>query len=262
MEIAVCIKQVPSKSVCLDKKSGRLNRGQGGGQLNPKDYIAVETALKISEAAGGRVTALCMGPETAEESLRTALSMGADRAVLISDRAFAGADVYATAFTLSQAVRALGGFDIIVCGQQSADGGTSQLPFSLAAQLGIPCIGWVKKINTAENGITEAAQELSFGTQTVKIKPPFLLAAGEETGKPRLPGLRGQLNAKRATVVKLGLKDMEIKDSGRYGQNASPTSVVSVRETEQKHKNPVLELSPSEAAELILKKWEAANGEQ
>ena len=188
MRIVVCIKQVPSASIPMDD-SGNLDRSQAGGQLNPGDLYALEAGLQLAEALSGQVTALTMGPASAEAVLKTAFSMGADQGVLLSDPAFAGGDVYATARTLSQGIRALGGADLVICGQQTTDGDTGQLPSSLGAQMGIPTLGWVKKLEVAGNQLL-VSQELSLGTQQAQVSLPCLLAVGEGIGRVRVPSLR------------------------------------------------------------------------
>ncbi len=260
MNVLVCIKQVPSRSVPIDGSSGVLDRSQAGGRINPWDLYALEAALRIAEKTGGQVTALTMGPESAEKSLKTALSMGAQSGVLLSHRAFAGADVYATAFTLAQGIRSLGTFDVVVCGQQTTDGDTAQLPFSLAVQLGIPAVGWVKGL-AVEGDTLCVQQELSGGTQQVKITAPCLLAVGEGIGKPRIPSLREQLRARSREIRRIGLSDLENKDPDCYGLAASPTRVVSVSEIHQTAHAPAQQLPPNDAAEKIFTIWQRAREE-
>lgn len=251
MNVLVCIKQVPSRSVPIDGSSGVLDRSQAGGRLNPWDLYGVEAALRIGEKTGGQVTALTMGPESAEKSLKTALSMGVQQGVLLSHRAFAGADVYATAYTLAQGIRSLGSFDVIVCGQQTTDGDTAQLPFSLAVQLGIPALGWVKGL-TVEGDTLCVQQELSGGTQQVEMAAPCLLAVGEGIGKPRIPSLKDQLRARSKEIRRIGLSDLENQNPDCYGLAASPTRVVSVSETRQTARIPAQQLAPAEAAKKIF----------
>lgn len=260
MNVLVCVKQVPAKSVPMDKANGVLDRSQAGGQLNPRDFYALEVGLQIAEATGGTVTAMSMGPQAAEKSLRTALSMGASEAVLLCDKAFAGADVYATAFTLAQGIRALGGFDVVICGLQTTDGDTAQLPYSLAEQLQIPGIGWVKKLQEIQPDRLTVCQELSYGTQQATVQTPCLLAVGEGIGKPRLPSLSSQLKSKKKPIRQLGLADLALTDPTSYGLQASPTRVVSIREVVQTQKaTPVQDAAPI-AASCILHAWKAAKG--
>ena len=247
MEVIVCIKQVPS--VSLPRDAG-LDRSRGG-QLNPCDAYALEAGLRLAEWFGGRVTALTMGPAGAEQVLRTALAMGADRAVLLCDQAFAGADVLATGYALSQAVRALGTADWIVCGQHSTDGDTAQLPASLAAQLELPLFGWVKGI-TPEGENLSVSQELSQGTQIAQASAPCVLAVGPEIGVPRMPSLRRQLQAKGKPLVRLGPADLPDQDPKHYGQAGSATRVVSVQEIRRQARQQPLAISSASAAQRIL----------
>ena len=250
MKLLVCIKQVPSGSVPTDG-AGNLDRSQGGSQLNPGDFYAVEAALELAEAFHGSVTALSMGPPSAEAVLRTAVSMGAAEGVLLSDRAFAGADVYATARTLAQGIRSLGTFDLIICGQQTTDGDTAQLPFSLAAQLELPALGWVKKLELQQERLS-VLQELSGGTQRAVCPVPCLLAVGQEIGRPRIPSLRDQLRARSSKIRHLSLEDLPDRDPTHYGLAASPTRVVSVRDIEKKPRHSPLSLSGRDGAERLL----------
>lgn len=251
MNVIVCIKQVPGSSVPMEGENGVLDRSRGPARLNPRDLYAIEAALRIARETGGQVTALTMGPESATDALKTALSMGADRGVLLSDRAFAGADVYATAYTLAQGIRSLGEFDVVVCGQQTTDGDTAQLPFSLAVRLGIPALGWVKYLEI-HDGILTVLQELSGGTQKSVCGAPCLLAVGEGIGTPRIPTLRDQLGAKKKPIQRMGLLDLPDTEPEHYGLKASPTRVVSACERTQERKAQPRKLAPDEAAAQIL----------
>lgn len=252
MDVVVCVKQVPARSVPMDRTLGVLDRSQAGGQLNPRDLYALEAGLRLAKATNGTVTALTMGPDSAQDSLRTALSMGAERAVLLCDRAFAGADVYATATALAQGIKALGNFDVVVCGQQTTDGDTAQLPFSLAVRLNIPALGWVKGLD--EKKLT-VDQELSLGTQRAELKAPCLLAVGEGIGRPRIPSLRDQLSAKRKPIERLTLSDLEDQDPARYGLSGSPTRVVSTQEAEPVEGREPVRRCPEELAGLLCQEW-------
>lgn len=258
MKIAVCVKQVPASSVPMDETQGVLMRSMAGGTINPWDLHAIEAALQVAEQTGGTVTAISMGPASAEQTVRVALAMGANKGVLLCDNAFAGADVYATAFTLSQGLSILGNFDLIVCGQQTTDGDTSQLPFSLATQMGIPAIGWVKKIETITESAITAKQELSSGTQRVTCPYPCLLAVGQSDPQPRIPTLKNKLRAKNASVEIIGLQGMPQKEETLYGLCVSPTRVVKVYENNIQSKKEPLKLSSQQAAACLLKELEDA----
>ena len=257
MKIIVCIKQVPALSeASMDKEKGVLVR-TGENKLNPYDLPAIETALRLREALGGEVTALTMGPESAEQALRTALAMTADYACLMSDRACAGADVLMTARTLAQGIKALGGADLIICGQQTTDGDTAQVPFSLAEQLNIPVIGWVREIVSASEDRLEARQELTGRTCRVSGGLPLVLAVNPTICEARVPGLRAKLKAGKQAVQRLVLGDLEQQDSETYGLSGSPTRVVRLFQPETTAKNPVLELTDSQGAALLLDVWKS-----
>ena len=250
MKVIVCIKQVPASGTCLDE-GGNLNRSGASVRLNPGDLYALEAGLLIAEQTGGSVTALTMGPQRAVQVLQTALAMGADQAVLLSDPAFRGADVYATGYTLSQGIGALGAFDVVICGQQSTDGDTAQLPFSLAKQLEIPAVGWVKLLEIREGKLL-CRQELSLGTQEAEVSGPCLLAVGQGIGTPRIPSLRSQLRAKGKEVLHLGLQNLKDQNGDHYGAAASPTRVIRVQEIRKQAKQSPLILSSECGAEKIL----------
>ena len=147
MKIIVCVKQVPdAKDVRLDPKTNTLSREGVQAIMNPYDRHALEEAVRLKEQYGGTVTVVSMGPPQAEEMLREAVSCGADEAVLVSDRAFAGADTWATTYTLSQAIKKIDDFDLILCGKQAIDGDTAQVGPGLAERLDIPFVAYVRKI--------------------------------------------------------------------------------------------------------------------
>ena len=162
MKIAVCIKQVPGTTqVEVDPVTGTLKRDGVESKLNPYDLYALETALRLKEQLGAEITALTMGPPQAEEILREAYMMGVDDAVLVSDRKFAGADVLATSYAISQALRAAGPFDLIICGRQTSDGDTAQVGAELAEFLGIPHVANVIRIEGANRAGLQSAVVLT-----------------------------------------------------------------------------------------------------
>jgi electron transfer flavoprotein beta subunit len=152
VDILVCIKQVPETSkVEVDPVTGVLKRSGVDSKMNPYDLYALETALRITEMVGGNITVISMGPPQAEEIIKEAYMMGADEGVLLSDRKFAGADVLATAYTLSQGVRKLENIDLILCGKQTIDGDTAQVGPEMAEYLGMPHIANVIKIEAVKD---------------------------------------------------------------------------------------------------------------
>lgn len=224
MNIVVCIKQVPdSAEVKINPETNTLIRDGVPNIINPYDMHAVEAGLKIKETVGGKITALTMGPPQADTALREIISMGVDDAVLLTDRAFAGADTWATAYTLSKAISKINP-DIIICGKQAIDGDTAQVGPEIAEFLGIPHISYVRKIVDIKSDSIRVQRLMDEDYDVVESTLPVLLTVVRELNQPRLPSLKGKIAAKKAEIKKIGLKEIEIdeKDSGLKG---SPTQV-------------------------------------
>ena len=260
MHILVCIKQVPAGSVPLDSTNGVLDRSLAGTDLNPFDTYAIEAALRLKETFGGSVTALTMGPPSAKSVLQTAFSIGVDGGVLLSDRAFAGADVFATARTLAAGIKTLSPFDYIVTGQQSTDGDTAQLPASLAVQLQLPFVPWVKAIEMETDNRLRLSQELSRGTQEILVSAPCLLSVGAGIGSVRLPNLRDKLRAKSKPIQLLTLADLQDTDATHYGLLASPTRVCHIETVEQAAKTAIQPTDVPQAVEALLHSLDTRGG--
>jgi electron transfer flavoprotein beta subunit len=237
----------------MDNKTGVLIRGSAEGILNPYDLFAIEAALQAAARSGGaELFAVTMGPRSAERALREALAMGAGGALLLSDPAFSGADVAATSRTLAEALRKYGVPDMIFCGQQTTDGDTAQLPFALAARLGIPAVGWVKGIEYFRADGYSVLQELSVGTVRVQGGYPVLFAIGQEAVQPRAPSLSRRLAAQRLPVTVWRLSDLS-SGAWNYGLAGSPTRVQKLYAAERNVKTPPLRVEAVEAVSLIRK---------
>jgi len=239
MNILVCIKQVPGTAkVEIDPVTGVMRRDTAEAKLNPYDLYAVEEALALAEKTCGSVTALSMGPPQAREALLESVYMGAERAALISDRRFAGSDVLATAYVLSQAAGKLG-FDLIICGKQTTDGDTAQVGAEMAEFLDIPHAANVLSIQTgadadyllpmqtgadAGNGLTiTAGQENRIITQFIPL--PCLLCVDGGVNTPRLPSYKRKRELGEDPVRVLTLTDMYDTNENNYGLMGSPTQV-------------------------------------
>jgi electron transfer flavoprotein beta subunit len=257
MRIVVCIKQTPSGSALMDDKTGVLIRGSAEGILNPYDLFAIEAALQAAAESAGpaaaELLAVTMGPRSAERALREALALGATAALLLSDPAFSGADVAATSRTLAEALRKHGVPDMIFCGQQTTDGDTAQLPFALAARLGVPAIGWVKGIEYFRTDGYSVLQELSVGTVRVQGGYPALFAVGQEAVQPRAPSLSRRLAAQRLPVTLWELSDLPSSGAENYGLAGSPTRVRKLYAPVQNVKTKPLRAEAAEAVSLIRK---------
>ncbi|HEY8500420.1 MAG TPA: electron transfer flavoprotein subunit beta/FixA family protein, partial [Clostridia bacterium] len=176
MNILVCIKQVPgTNKVEVDEQTGVLKRAGIESKMNPYDLYALETALRIKERVGGTITVLTMGPMQAESIIREAYMMGVDEGYILSDRTFAGADVLATSYTLSQGIKIIGNFDLIICGKQTTDGDTAQVGPAIAEHLDIPHVAWVSKINEVDDRKITVEQDLAESVECVELYYPCLI---------------------------------------------------------------------------------------
>lgn len=226
MNIVVCIKQVPGSSeVEVDPVTGVLKREGISSKLNPYDLFAVEMALTLRETYGGTVRALTMGPPQAKAVLFETVSMGADSGVLLTDRAFGGADCLATSYALSQAIRKMAPYDLILCGKQTTDGDTAQVGSELSEELGIPNIGNAVAVEYGGGAAVTVTQNLDDRVVTAEVPLPCLICADAEINTPRLPSYRRSKAIPENAVVSLTLADMEDQDRGHYGLRGSATNV-------------------------------------
>ncbi len=227
MNITVCIKQVPgSSNVKVDPVTGVLIRNGADSKMNPYDLYALETALVLKEQLGGTVTAVTMGPNAAKAILLEAIYMGADKAVLISDRKFAGADVLATSYTLSSAIKRLGDSDIIICGKQTTDGDTAQVGAEMAEFLNIPHYSNITAVTKTDFGI---GFNCNLGNMILEaeMQTPCLISVDSDINTPRLPSYKRkkQTDGNEELITVLSLADFEDKNPDNYGLSGSPTQV-------------------------------------
>lgn len=228
MHIIVCIKQVPdTKQVRLDEKTHTLIREGVESIINPYDMYALEEGLRLRDRLGGKVTVCTMGPPQAESSLREAISYGADDAVLLSDRAFAGADTWATSYTLAKGIEKIGPFDLILCGKQAVDGDTAQVGPGIAERLALPYVTWVRKIETVEHDRIRVQRLMDDGYDRLELPLPALLTVVKEINEPRVPSLKGKMRSKTQKIVVYGAKELEA-DAERLGLQGSATQVIKV----------------------------------
>lgn len=227
MNIIVCIKQVPGTAqVEIDEKTGVLKRDGVAAKMNPFDLFALESAMRLKEQYGGRISVLTMGPPQAEKVLREAFMMGADDAYLLSDRRFGGADVLATSYTLSQGIRKIGAWDLILCGKQTTDGDTAQVGAELAEFLGIPHLTNVTKfLGMKEEGRLDVEAEIPLHVVDVRMTLPCLLTVEKGIFEPRLPSFRRKLATADRKITCFTLDDLPDRDESHYGLNGSPTQV-------------------------------------
>lgn len=253
MHIVVCIKQVPdAKNVRIDPNTHTLVRQGVESIVNPFDMFAVEAALRLKDQSGARVTSLTMGPPQAADALRETLSLGVDDGLLLSDRAFAGADTWATSTTLAAAIRKLGGVDLIICGKQAIDGDTAQVGPEMATQLDIPYASFVKHLEYQDSGHLKVTRRTEEGTEVWQLPLPALITVLKEVGEPRVPSLRHKMRAKKADIPVWGVADLKL-DPDVVGLSGSFTQVVRVFSPPRRGDRIMLEGSVEEQAEQLYR---------
>ena len=254
MNIVVCIKQVPNTNeVKLDPKTGTLIREGVPSIINPDDKAGLEAALRLKDANGAHVTVLSMGPPQAETALREALAMGADDAILVTDRAFGGADTWATAHTIAAALKTIP-YDLIITGRQAIDGDTAQVGPQIAENLHIPNISYAEEIKVEGDYIT-VKRQFEDRYHIVKAKMPCLITALSELNEPRYMTPGGIFDAYREKKIKIVTrKDLDVKD-GDIGLKGSPTRVIKTFTKSPKAAGTLVSnLDPQEAADYMLEK--------
>ena len=257
MRIVVCVKQVPDpENAKMDWETGTVVREGVKNIINPFDLYAIEEALRIKEKLGGEVIVISMGPPQAEEALREAIAMGADKAILITSRDFAGADTLATSYTLSQAIKKIGDVDLIICGKQAIDGDTAQVGPGVSAHLDLPQITFVGKIDEITEDRIRAERMVEGGYQVVESPLPCVITVVKDINIPRLPSLKGKIAAKKAEIPHWGPEDIDA-DPKRIGAAGSPTMVEEVFAPELKKEGRIYsEDQIEEAIEKVIEAME------
>lgn len=226
MKIVVCVKQVPATNeVSIDPETKRLIREGVKAVMNPFDLYAVEQAVLLGEQLGCRTVALSMGPPQAEASLREALAMGVDEGVLLTDRAFAGSDTWATSYALSCAIRHLGEVGLVICGKQAADGDTAQVGPGIAAHLQWPQTPYVAQVLAASVKQLTLLRMHEDGCDRVQVDLPAVITVVKDVNQPRVPTLRKVLASRQAQIAVLGAAAIGA-ELALLGLNGSPTRVV------------------------------------
>jgi electron transfer flavoprotein beta subunit len=253
MKIIVCVKQVPATTeVETDPKTGTLKRAGLASVINPFDLYAIEEAVRLRERHGGKVIALSMGPPAGAFALKDAIALGVDEAILMSDRAFAGADTVATAYTLAKGIEYAKGADIILCGVKTVDGDTAQVGPMLAEELGIPAVCNARRIQYKKDVFT-FERVMDDGHETLRAKKPVLATVIKEINEPRMPTLEQKLKSKKAKVKAISTKDITFDDC-MIGLQGSPTQVVRIFTPEKRSSGELLRLTPPESAQKMLER--------
>ena len=252
MKIVVAVKQVPDTAeVRIDEERGTLIREGVPSILNPFDEYALEEAMKWRDELGGSVVVVTMGPPQAEAVLKEAVSMGVDEAVLLSDRAFAGADTWATSHTIAKAVEKIGDVDMVITGKQAIDGDTAQTGPGVAASLDWPQITFVGKVREINEDEIVAERYVEGGCEVVRSSLPVVLTILKDANTPRLPSLRGKMKARKMEVPVWGLDDLDLKDE-EVGLDGSPTRVVKIMTPETASEGDIHKGEPEELAGKLV----------
>ena len=246
LNIVVLVKQVPDTAA--EKKLGanlRLDRASVARVLNPFDEYAVEEAIRLKEKGGHTITVLSMGPDTAKEALRTAIAMGADKAVQITDPALAGADLWTTSFVLSKALAKLG-FDLILTGMATTDAGNGIVPGAVAESLGVPFLSFAGKLDL-EGGQVAIRRAREGGYDVVAAGLPALVSVTKAINEPRYPTMRGIMQSKKAQIAVWALSDIGV-DAGALATKAPKTAVLSFSQREARKGGKVIKDDGNAAA--------------
>lgn len=258
MHYVVCIKQVPDTTdVKIDPKTNTLMREGVESIINPFDMYAIEEVLRLKARTGGKVTAITMGPPQAEKALREAIAMGVDEGLLVSDRAFAGSDTWATSYTLAMALKKIGDYNLIVCGKQASDGDTAQVGPGIATHLDLPQITYVRKVEEINDTRIVAERLLETGYEVIESPLPCLLTVVKEINEPRLPSLKGKMAAKKAEIIKWGAQDIGA-EPGKLGLEGSPTKVVKIFTPPPRGGGEMLHGEPEEVVASLVEKLKDA----
>ena len=253
MNIIVCIKQVPDTTeIRLDPNTGTLIRNGVPSIMNPDDKGGLETALRLKETYGAHITVITMGPPQADEMLREALAMGADRAIHLSDRKFAGADTLATSNALAGALRMLE-YDLILTGRQAIDGDTAQVGPQIAELLDLPQVTYAEEISIDDSGHFLIRRATEEGHQLLETEGPCLVTMLASAIKPRYMSVRGIVTAYDREVEAWNRDHISV-DETKLGLKGSPTRVMRSFTKGAKSAGKVYQIEPSEAVDLIIEK--------
>lgn len=255
LNIAVCVKSVPDPQqyscIRLDPTTKTLVREGVDSVVNPVDKNAVELAIQLKEQVGGRVTLISMGPPDAQKQLRECLAYGANEAVLLSDRRFGGADTLATSYALSQGIKKAGTFDLILAGNESADGATTHVPSQIGEWLGIPHIMDVIGFTLTEDKTAVVRKKAEGMYYDFEVRLPVVIAVSKEINKVRTPNMKGILSAKRKPLSVYTAEDFPEIDPDAIGLSGSPTQNGELHEVSFGRQAKQIKGSAEEIAEEI-----------
>ena len=257
LRIVVCLKPVPDpkhwQDMSLDPVTKTLRRVGVPTVMDPLGKNALEEGLRIKECRGGEVIVVSMAPPQTEDILREALAMGADSALLLSDRSFAGADTLATSYVLSMGIKKLGAYDLVICGGRSLDGGTAQVGPQLAEFLDIPHVTRVNAVESHADAVVRVKARLDNGYQIVEAQLPSLLTVEKDINVPRFKSLMGIVGARNKLIRVWGASDVQA-DAQCIGVSGSPTKVADVFMVDLKRGGEIIAGQPEDAAKSLAEK--------
>ncbi len=211
----------------MDEATGTMIREGVEAIVNPLDLYAIEIAIRLREEHSGEVIAVSMGPPKAITALREAIAMGCDSAVLISDKAFAGADTWATSYVLAGAIKRIGGYDLIICGERATDGDTGQVGPGIASFLDLPVATYIGRVDDVGPKSCRVHRMVEDGYEILDVDLPAVLTVVKEIANPRLPTLRGKQKARKMDIPTWTSGDLAVEPD-KLGLNGSPTRVVKI----------------------------------
>jgi len=255
MNIVVCVKAVPDpKEICkvrIDPATRTLMRCDVPLVMNPLDKHALEAGLQLKEAASASVTVISMGPPPAESIVKECMALGADRGILLSDRAFGGADAFATAFTLASGIFKTGPFDLVLCGMASSDGATEWVGPLLANFLSVPVVTMVRRLESTANNVWTLLADWQNGYRRVEVRLPAVITVTRELNRPRALSFSGILKARRKTIEQWDLEALGVPVE-TVGTKGSPTIVSEMSTVENRREVELLRGTTEEKAEQLV----------
>ena len=253
MNIIVCIKQVPNvQDIRIHPETGNLIRQGVPSIINPDDKHAIEAALVLNEKYSGEVAVITMGPRQAEEALRETFAMGVQKGILLSDKAFGGADTLATSYALHKAIQKIGDYDLILCGRQAMDSNTAQVPPQIAELLGIPQLTSVKEIDI-DGGTVRVKREIENGYEVLKAKMPALVTVMSQINEPRVASMNAVMEAYEKEIVVWKATDIDA-DIDRIGLKGSPTRIRKAFTPKASKTGEILSGTPEEMVSQLITK--------
>jgi electron transfer flavoprotein beta subunit len=257
LKIAVCVKAVPDpKEACnikIDPQTKTLLRCDVPMVINPLDKHALEAALQIGKRTEVHITVLSMGPPEAGTIVKECMALGADQGILLSDRAFGGADAFATAYTLAMGIKKIGAVDLVLCGMASSDGATEWVGPEMAVMLNMPVVTMVREIVEGGDGVWEVKASLENGYRQVRVKLPAVLSVTRDLNTPKNLSFSGIIKARKKTITQWGLDDLGVPEAS-VGIKGSPTIVTEMHATDKKRQVTFLEGTREEKAEQLVQK--------